>query len=137
MRPQFFGGPGLGPCLPWPKTGPERRNSERDRTFTGVEWETWNTFDPTIKNVLRVIKFSFENKIYNYCIFKGSLYSLVDEMRERIYLSTVKNEKYNNIFHLALFYNILKLISFKNYLNCYRKILNKITQILLQKETYT
>ena len=57
-------------------------------------------------------------------------------MRERIYLSTVKNEKYNNIFHLALFYNILKLISFKNYLNCYRKILNKITQILLQKETY-
>jgi hypothetical protein len=55
------------------------RNSERDKTLTGVEWETWNTFDLTIKNVPRLIKFPFKNKIYNYFIFKESLYSLIYE----------------------------------------------------------
>ena len=56
------------------------REREREReSHTGVEWEMRNTFDPTIKNATRLIKFSFENEVYNYFIFKGSLYSPGDE----------------------------------------------------------
>jgi hypothetical protein len=50
------------------------RERERERALTGVELETWNTFHLTIKNVPILIKFSFKNKVYNYFIFKGSLY---------------------------------------------------------------
>ena len=71
------------------------RNSERERERNthGVEWEIWNTFDPTIKNVPRLIKFSCENKIYNYFIFKESLYSPVDENeRKNLSINSVERE---------------------------------------------
>jgi hypothetical protein len=89
------------------KTGERCRERERerereiDRTLTGVEREIRNTFDPTIKNTPRLIKFSFENKIYNYFIFKGLLYSLVDENeRNNLSLNSVEWEG-NNILHLT------------------------------------
>jgi hypothetical protein len=62
-------------------------------TFTGVEWEIWNTFDHTIKNVPRLIKFLFENKVYINFIFKESLYSPVDENERRnLSINSVERE---------------------------------------------
>jgi hypothetical protein len=55
------------------------REREREKSLTGVEWEMQSTFYSTIKNDPWLIKFSFENRVYNYVIFIGSLYSTNDE----------------------------------------------------------
>jgi hypothetical protein len=63
------------------------------KSLTGVEWETQNTFDPTVKNAPRLIKFSFENEVYNHFILKRSLYNhkFEDEINN-LSLNSIKRE---------------------------------------------